>query len=525
MERLQRPLDYYRFCPGEERVKISDAICRGRRKAHFPKCRGCRFNDDQADSERHSPAGEISPTGQALEAIFGSDEVSGAAPFPLSNDLAWRIGHATAQYIRGKLSGLERAEHTTRAIAVGRDSRPHSAALLVALSDGILSYGVDVIDIGVVDTPQLHWAVNRLGVSGGVQATGGHRPWDHGGFRFCGPKGATIGIDTGLTSIRDIAARVPRHKTGLNGSRTESDLSSQYRDFIRGLLVAEGGRLPRPVRVVADAANGVAGRLLPFIFGGIKNLTIVPLNDRIDGDFAHEPDPLAPKSTKQLRAAVRQHRAHFGVCFDTDLSRCAFADEKGAIIPSDVMGTLLARRMVEREVQAVIVSDLRCTAALGEEVERLGGAAIPAKTDRASIRRTMIEHSAVFGADVSGGFYFRDTLSCESALLALVQAINVVAAADRSLGQLVRPLQRYRSSGEIIFPCTDPEGITRAILDAFRDAQIDHLDGVTVRYPDWWFNLRHEPGQPSLRLVLHARTKKAAEQRLSEVQAAIAAGP
>lgn len=521
----QRPVDYYRFCPGEERVKISDAICRGRRKAHFPKCRGCRFNDDERTEPRPAAhPNETGLTGLNPESIFRSDDVSATVPFPLSNEIAWRIGHAAAQYLRGKLRGLERAEPTARSVVVGRDSRPHSADLLTALAEGILSYGVDVIDIGAVDTPQLHWAVNRLGASGGVQTTGGHLPWDYNGFRFCGPKGATISVDTGLTSIRDITTRVPRHKTGLSASRTETDLSSPYRDFVRGLLVAEGGKLPRPIRVVADAGNGVAGRLLPLIFNGIKNLVVIPLNDRAGGEPAHDPDPLAPKSTRQLRAAVKQHKANLGVCFDSDLSRCAFLDEKGTTIASDVMATLLARRMVERQAQAVIVFDLRCSAALGEEVDRLGGSPILAKTDRAAIKRTMIEHGAVFGADVSGGFYFRDSLFCESALLALVQAINVLAVADRKLSELVRPLQRYRSSGEIVLPCTDPDGVSRAVVSAYKDALIDNLDGVTARYPDWWFNLRHEPGQAALHLVLQARTKKAVEQRLSEVQAIISAG-
>ncbi len=522
MSGTQRPVDYYRFCPGEEHVKISDAICRGRRKASFPKCRGCQFNDGEAGREAAHSLGTAGPAGFSMESLFRQDDVIAAVPFPLSTDVAWRIGHATAQYISGKLRGFERAERTARSIVVGRDSRPHSAALQQALTDGILAYGVDVIDIGAIDTPQLHFVVNRIAAAGGVQTTGGHMPWNHNGFRFCGPKGTAISFDTGLTSIRDIAARVPRHDTGIKGVRTESDHTAAYRDVVRGLLVAEGGRLPRPVRVVADASNGLAGRLLPFILGGIKNLNVILLNKECDGTFAHEPDPASPRSTRQLRAAVKQHKAHFGVCFDSDLSRCVFLDEKGLIIASDVMATLLARRMVERAAQAVIVFDLRCTAALGEEVERVGGTPILAKSDRVSIKKTMFEHNAVFGADESGGFYFRDSLFCESALLALVQAVNIAAAADRKLSELLRPLQRYRSSGETHVPSTDPEAACRAVLGAFSDAQVDQFDGITVKYPDWWFNLRHEAGQAALRLVLQARTKKALEQRLSEVMALIA---
>jgi phosphomannomutase len=511
----QRTDDYHRFCPGEEQIKISNAICRGRRKTHFPKCRNCSFNDDGAGHD--APRGiEKAPATSSLEAVFRVDEVCAAAPDPLSTDVAWRIGHATAQYLRGKLRGFERADHSARAIVVGRDTRTHSATLQHALVKGIRAYGVDVIDIGVVDTLQLYYAVNHIGACGGIQTTGGHMPSGFNGFRFCAAKAVTIGIDTGLASIRDIAARVPKHDTGVGASLTETDFSGPYTDFVRGFLVA-ANKLPRQLKVVVDASNGVGGRWLPIILGKVKNLNIFPLNYQHEGLFAHDPDPCSPRNTRGLRTLVKQHRAHLGVCFDSNLGSCAFVDEKGAALPPDLAAALIARRLIEREPQAAVVFDLRCTASLAEEIERIGGLPIRARTDRLSIRKAMAEHNAVFGCDMTGRFYFRDSFFCPSALLAFVNVLNLMATTDRKLSELVRPIQRYRSSGEIAFACTEPDQAMRRIAASHPEARIDDLDGLTVKYPDWWFNLRRPHGEQALRLIVQARTKKIVDQRIADL--------
>lgn len=519
MNETQRPKDYYRFCPGEEHVKLSDAICRGRRRSHFPKCRGCQFNDDSPASP---PEGiePISPPG-SIESLFLADEICGLTPAPLSTDAAWRIGHATGQYLRGKLRGYERADHTARAIVVGRDTRPHSAAIQEALVGGIRGYGIDVIDIGVVDTAQLLFAIDHIGACGGIQTTAGHRPAEYNGFRLGAARGGIIGCDTGLASIRDIAARVPRHNTGANASLTEVDLAQPYGDYVRSFLVG-AGKLPRPVKVVADAGNGVAGRWLPIVLEGIRNLTVVPLNFQHDGGFAHDPDPTAAKNTRELRRLVKQHRANFGVCFDSDCSRCTFVDEKGVSIPPDTMAALLAQKVLERQPRAGVVFDLRSSLALAEEIERGGGAVSRAKADRASLRKTMVEQNAAFGSDLFGGYYFRESSFCESALLAFNVVLSLMATAGRKLSELVRPIHRYRSSGEISVACARPEEVFQKLAAAHGEAQLDYLDGLTARYADWWFNLRQEGHEARLRLIVQARAKKLVDQKVADVESLLA---
>ena len=273
-----------------------------------------------------------------------------------------------------------------------------------------------------------------------------------------------------------------------------------------------------------DASNGVAGRWLPIVLGKTRNLTIFPLNYAHGGVFSHDPDPGAPRNLRDLRALVRQHRADLGICFDTDLGRCALVDEKGAAVPPDVIAALLSRRLLEREPHAAIVFDLRATASLAEEVERAGGVPVRSRTDRPSIRKTMVEHNAIFGCDLSGSFYFRDSFFCPSALLAFVQVLNLMATADRKFSELVRPIQRYRSSGELTFACAEPDQALKRIATAHPDAHIDDLDGITVKYADWWFNLRRERAEPALRLVLQARTKKVVEQRLGDLEPLLTSG-
>jgi phosphomannomutase len=525
MGAIQLTEDYYRFCPGEEAIKISNAVCRGRRRTHFPKCRECEFNDDPKGSPRSQEVvDEGLPRLSLIERLFRQDEVRGVFPSPLSEEAAWRIGHATAQYLRGKLRGYERADRSARSVVVGRDTRPQSRCLQAALIEGIRAYGADVVDIGLVDSPQLLFAVEHLGACGGIQTTGGHLPAEYTGFRFCGPKGVSIGLDTGLASIRDIAARVPRHQTGITATLTERSLSEPYTEFIRGFLV-QRHKLPRPLKVVVDAGNGVAARWLPAVLQGLGNLTVLPLNFEHKATLAHDPDPCQARNTRELRKSVKAHRADAGVCFDSDMGRCVFVDGNGFAVASDLAAVLIARRLLEREPAAAVVYDLRSTPVLAEEIERAGGKAIPCRPDRPAIKKAMAEQNGVLGSDLAGGFYFRDCFFCESGLLAFVHLVNVLATSGSGLSKMLRPLQRYRSSGEIVLSCPSPDEAIKEVAAAHAQARVASPEGLTVKYADWWFNLRREGAQGELRLVLQARTKKLVEQRVTELKSLIDKGP
>lgn len=510
--------DYRRFCPGEDLIKISDAVCRGRRRSNFPKCPGCQFNDDEHGESDAPPvaAGAKPRHAAAVEAVFKAYDVRGIVPDPLSEDVAWRVGHATAQFLRSKLRGYERADPSARAIVVGRDMRTHSPGMRDALVDGIRATGVDVLDIGMIDTSQIYFAVNHFGACGGIQTTASHNPAEYNGFKICGAKGVPIGQDTGLTSIRDIASRVPVHETGTQAGQSRHDLSEPYREFVLGFLRGGDG-LSRPLKVVVDASNGMAGRWFPIVFDGLENLTVVPLNFEHDGTFVHDPNPLVAANLKSMRKAVKEHNADFGACFDGDADRCMFVDQKAAIIGCDLITALLARSFLERDQGAAIVYDLRSSRIVSETIRQAGGVPVRERVGHAFMKRTMAERNAVFGGELSGHFYFRDNFYCDSGLIAFICVLNALTDSGKTLGELIRPIQKYRSSGEVNFECPDKDAVIRQIPEQFPDAEIDDLDGVTVQYPDWWFNVRKSNTEPLLRLNLEARTKKIVDQRIADI--------
>ncbi|MEE8385045.1 MAG: phosphomannomutase/phosphoglucomutase [Dehalococcoidia bacterium] len=517
MDVSQPTAEYDRFCPGEESIRISNAICRGRRRSHFPSCHGCEFNDDEKGPGPSAATIEKPDDGSQIDAIFQHQEIFATVPTPLSSDIAWRMGHAIAQYLRAKLRGYDRANRNASSLVVGRDMRTHSPMLQRSLVEGARAAGLDVIDIGIVDTPQLYFAVNQTGACGGIQTTAGTRPAQYNGFIICGAKASPFTADTGLASIRDLAARVPKHQTGTTSRLTEQDFSKPYADFVRDALGGDG-RLRRPLKVVADASNGMAGKWLPIIFQDVKRLTIVPLNYQRRGKFQHDPDPTQIKNTKDLRMLVKKRKADLGVCFSGDAAQCSFADEKGTLIPADMITALLAKRFAEREPGVSILLDLRFSRAAAEEITRAGGHPALARVGPTFIKKAMAEKKAVLGGDLTGRFYFRDNFFCESATLALVHVLNLMADTGRKLSELIRPLQHYRSSGERRFPCPDPDRALTEITNAHRDAEIDNLDGITVKYPDWWFNVRPSRTEALLRVTLEARTRKLVDEKLTELR-------
>jgi phosphomannomutase len=262
----------------------------------------------------------------------------------------------------------------------------------------------------------------------------------------------------------------------------------------------------------------MAGRWLPIVFRGLRKINIFRLNFEHQGEFQHPPDPLKTRNTKELRNLVRERKADLGVCFNGDAAACTFVDEKGAMVSPDMIATLLAKMFIEREPGANIVLDPRSSRVALEEIDRAGGLSIRRGVGTVFMRKTMSDRRAAFGADLSGRFYFRDNFYCESGILAMVHVLNLLAGADCDLSDLVRPLNRYRSSGELRYRCPEPDKAVKDIADAHRDAEIETFDGVTVHYPDWWFNVRPSRAESLIRVTLEARTRKLVDQRLSELE-------
>jgi phosphomannomutase len=455
-----------------------------------------------------------------IEKIFKAYDVRATYPNPLNEEAAWKVGHATGMY-------LQRSRHSAKpeqrvkmesTIVIGRDMRPHSPDLAKALSDGIRSTGTSVIDLGLIDTSFIYFAINHLACVGGIMVTASHNPVNFNGFKISGPRAKPIGSATGLDDIKRISSTLRVGNTGLNGDYMEMDLWKEYRGHVLKFL-----NLGRKLRVAVDASNGMAGKMVPAVFGGIENLEVIPLNFEITGSFVHEPNPLVESNLDQLKQLVSETKPDLGVCFDGDADRCIFVDEVGRTIGCDLATAMLARdflRMPENK-GATIVYDLRSSHVVPDEIKAGGGVARRERVGHAFIKKTLADTKAVFGGELSGHFYFRDNFYADSGAIAFARVLSVLAGQVGEMSSLIRPLRRYSHSGEINFKYDDMghmDAKIREVAEAFKSGHMDRLDGITIEFEDWWFNVRKSNTEAMLRLNVEASSPDMLDERFREIK-------
>jgi len=448
-----------------------------------------------------------------MDKIFKAYDIRGTYPDQLNEDIAWRIGHATAQFFRSQLTGYARSDPKQNVLAVGRDMRKSSPALCKSFIEGVLSAGVGCIDVGMIDTSQIYFAVNYLQTAGAVQTTASHNPGHYNGFKITGAGGKPIGQDTGLQEIKRIAMAVPPRSSVPQAELTTRDLASEYKTFVRGFLKEP----VRKLKIVVDASNGMGGKYWPLLFGDIKELQVTALNFEHTGDFVHDPNPLVESNLRQLRDAVRRQGADMGICLDGDADRCVLVDESGQPVPSDLLTALLGTYFIKQNPGTTIVFDLRSSWVVKEEILKSGGVARRERVGHSFMKKTMADTKAAFGGELSGHFYFRDNWYCDSGFLAIATVLNILTATGKSISRLIAPLRRYSASGERNFIAEDKDQRIKAVAEKYKDAQIDYLDGITIEYPDWWCNIRKSNTEPLLRLNLEAKTKGLLETKVQEI--------
>jgi phosphomannomutase len=454
-----------------------------------------------------------------IDKIFKAYDVRAIYPSPLNEEMAWKVGHATAQFLKRNRASLGMAEkvRNEETIVVGRDMRPHSPELAKALSDGIRSTGMNAVDVGMVDTSFIYFAVNHLDAVGGVMVTASHNPIQYNGFKISGPKAKPIGSATGLDDIKRIAQTLRVGKTGLEGKYGTQDLWAEYRTHVLQFL-----QLKRPLTVVVDASNGMAGKMVPAVFGGVPNLNIVPLLFEITGSFTHDPNPLVESNLDMLKERMREvGNADLGACFDGDADRCFFLDDTATTVTCDLITALLARDFLQeaKNKGSAIVYDLRSSHVVADEITAAGGVPKRERVGHAFMKKTLAETKAVFGGELSGHFYFRDNFFADSGAIAFARLLSVLSGQPKSLSELMRPLKRYAHSGEINFHVEDKDGKIREIAEAYKQGKVDYLDGITVDLPnDWWFNVRKSNTEPLLRLNLEAKSPELLDEKFQELK-------
>ena len=454
-----------------------------------------------------------------LSAVFKAYDVRGIYPEPLGEDDAWRIGCAAGCFLKEQASGMEVALAET--VVVSRDMRPSSESLCGAMIEGLLASGMDVIDLGMCDTSMIYFAVNHLSAAGGIQTTASHNPIEYNGFKISGPEARPVGADTGLEDIRAAAESLPLGRGGpgsgpLSGKVETLDLWHAYRTHILGFYKPSR----RGLKVFIDASNGMAGKLVPKVFGDLENLTIVPVNFEITGSFVHEPNPLVAANMVPTQQGVAQHGADLGACFDGDADRCMFVDDGGRIIGCDHLTALLCGYFVERAPGTTIVYDLRSSKVVEQTIKACGAVPRKCRVGHVFMKAVLRETGGIFGGELSGHFYFRDNFFADSGAIVFAALLTVLGDRTSTLAELIDPYRAYPQSGEINFRVADKDAVLALLKGKYGDADIDELDGVTIDSFDkrgWWFNVRPSNTEPLLRLNAEARDSAMLAALLAEI--------
>lgn len=452
---------------------------------------------------------------EPVNSLFKAYDIRGIVPDELTPEIARQIGRALVATLQPE------------SVVVGRDMRLSSPAVAGALIEGIRDAGADVVDIGMVSTDALYFAIGKYGFPAGVMVTASHNPPQYNGLKIAREEARALSLDEGLDTIRDrvLANDLPPVKPeSERGSLEQRDILDDYATHMLSLV--DTSKI-RPLRIAIDAGNGMAGLTVPKVFSHLP-VEVTPLYFEPDGTFPNHPaNPIEPENTDVLRRTVVEKGYDLGAAFDGDADRVFLVDEKGNLVGGDILTAMVASRLLDRHPDAAIVYNLICSRGVPELIEAKGGRPIRSRVGHSYIKETMRREDAIFGGEHSGHFYFRDNWYADSGMAALLNALEMISEAGKPLSEVIAPLDHRFRSGEINSEVADPEAVMSRIEQHYRQegAEIDHLDGVTVSFPTWWFNVRPSNTQPLLRLNLEADDQETLKEKTDEVLSMIRANP
>ncbi len=461
-----------------------------------------------------------------LDAVIKAYDVRGVYPDQLDEDLAHEVGAAFVRVL-----GLTARDGGPGAVVIGHDMRPSGPDLVASFSAGVREQGCDVVLIGLASTDGLYFASGHLGLPGAM-FTASHNPARYNGIKLCRPGAAPVGQDSGLRDIRAmVEAGVPASDLPL-GQERHLDVLADYGRHLRSLVDVSD---IRPLKVVVDAGNGMAGFTVPAVLGDAAGLAPLPLDIdamyfELDGTFPnHEANPIDPENLRDLQARVRATGADLGLAFDGDADRCFLVDERGEPVNPSALTALIASRELARHPGSVVIHNLITSKAVPEVIRENGGTPERTRVGHSFIKDRMAQTDAVFGGEHSGHYYFRDFWRADSGMLAALHAISALghAPAGTTMSALLAPFDRYPSSGEINTEVADQAAVTQAIAEAFTPRAVEPLDwfdGMTVVGDTWWFNVRPSNTEPLLRLNVEADDAATMTAVRDEVLAMMRAG-
>ncbi len=440
-----------------------------------------------------------------LSAIFKAYDVRGTYPDEIDEDAARRIGAALARFCDASR------------LAVGRDMRTSSEALAQAFARGASSAGAEVLDLGLVSTDGLYFASGKLDLPA-CMVTASHNPGRYNGFKPCRAGATPIGSESGLKDIQALAEKgegIADTSEGPDADVGEQlDIMGDYSAHCRSFVEVEA---LRPLKVVVDAGNGMAGLTVPVVFADLP-FQLVPLYFELDGTFPNHPaSPIEPENIVDLQHAVQESGSDLGIAFDGDADRMFLVDERSNPVSGSTTTALVAERVLKKQPGERIIYNLICSWTVPEVIKENGGEPIRTRVGHSFIKDVMATTGAVFGGEHSGHYYFRDNFRADSGMIAALLVLEALSLAEQPLSELLEPYNRYSASGEINSEVKDQQERLEALAGHYQQGEQDRTDGLTVEFEDWWFNCRPSNTEPLLRLNLEARTEELMKTKRDEV--------
>ena len=439
---------------------------------------------------------------------FKAYDIRGVYPGELDESQAREIGRALVDYLGCK------------EVAIGRDMRTSSDALFAALAEGVTMQGADAVDLGLVSTDGLYFAVGKFGFPAGVMITASHNPPQYNGFKICRENAIPLSGDEGLSQMRDLINQGRLKTAAQRGQVKTRDIDEDYVNHVLSFIEP---RKIWPYKIAIDAGNGMAGKTVPPIFRRLKG-SLVRMFFDLDGTFPNHPaSPIEPENIKALQDEVVGDKCDFGVAFDGDADRMFLVDEKGNALAGSDVAALVSKMLLKKNPGATILYNAICSRCVPETIAKYGGTSIRSQVGHALIKPLMRERNAIFGGEHSGHFYFRDNWFADSGLIAFLVCWQLISEENKPLSQLVAEIDPYCRIPETNSTVKDIPGKLTELETIYqaKGAQLDKLDGLTISYKDWWANIRPSNTEPLLRLNIEANDNKLLEEKRDELLAVI----
>ena len=441
-----------------------------------------------------------------LDRIVKAYDIRGTTPDEMNDDVAYALGVAFADFVKAPM------------VLVGRDMRVTGESLAESFSRGVISRGVNVVNLGLASTDLVYFAAGSLDAPGAM-FTASHNPAEYNGIKFCLSGARPVGIDTGLSTIRDaakevLAGRGPAEVAAF-GTIAERDMLNDFADHVVSFIDVDS---LIPMKVVADTANGMGGLIVPVVFDRLPMMQLEVMYPEHDGSFPNHPaDPIQPANQRDLQARVVSGGFDIGLAFDGDADRVFVVDEQGRGVSGSTTTAILAAAVLRANPGATVLHNLICSRSVPEVITENGGVPVRTKVGHSNIKQVMAETGAVFGGEHSAHYYFLDNYRADSGIIATMFMLQELSRAQQPLSELRKPFERYEASGEINTSVSDAQVVMAEVAKVYSKFPQDWIDGLTVDCGDWWFNLRPSNTEPLLRLNLEASTRDDCDTYVAEV--------